>query len=252
MTKYDFINRLRWFAANEGHGLPDEYGHPDYAASRGEAALSGMFARWLDDPSIPGEQLGLNWICDLGRYLVEAYAEFSTDPRWSDAREAYQRETGYPIPDLIDVHAGGLHRALVAHSVCRLMPLLAEAPWLRGMLESTLGAQMEVIDHAWRRFVRIAYRKLMPRINAERHRGNAGVFGSTTLMTWAIAGRVMFTFERPSGQMTYVADESDMYGLRSGANVPGAPYAECVAMIEDVIAHWDPDKLQRSFTVGIG
>lgn len=252
MTKQEFINRLRWFAANEGDGLPDEYGHPDYAPSRGETMLAGMLARWLDESGVPdGDQFD-NWERDIPRYVVEAYADFATDPKWELARDAYRKELFYDIPDLVDVYAGGLHRTLVAHSVCRLMPLLAEAKWLKSMLESTLNAQMEVIDHAWRRFVRVAYRKLMPRIKTERHRGNAGVFGSTRLLTFDCAGRVMFTFQRGDGQITYVADASDMYGNRAGPNAPGAPYAECVAMIEDVIAHWDVDKLLPSSTVGIG
>lgn len=252
MTKQEFINRLRWFAANEGRGLPDEYGHPDYAPSRGEAILAGMFARWLDKSGVPeGDDL-CEWVRDLPQYVTEAYAEFASDPKWHAARRAYRIRTGYDIPDLVDANVGGVHRALVAYSVCRLLPLLADAKWLRPMLESTLGAQMAVIDHAWRRFVRVAYRKLMPRIKAELHRGNVGMFGSTKLLTFDCAGRVMFTFQRDTGTITYVADASDMYGTRSGPNFPGAPYAECVAMIEDVIAHWDIDKLQRSDTVGIG
>jgi len=191
-------------------------------------------------------------VLDVPKYVVEAYADFSADPKWEAERLAYRTETGCDIPDLVDAHAGGLHRTLVAHSVCRLLPLLAKAPWLKAMLESTLGAQMAVIEHAWRRFVRVAYRKLMPRVKAERHRGNAGMFGTTKLMTFDCAGRVMFTFQRDSCQITYVADASDMYGNRSGPNAPGAPYAECVAMIEDVIAHWDIDKLQPSDAVEIG
>lgn len=252
MNKQTFINKLRWFAANEGAGLPDEYGHPDYAPSRGESMLAGMLARWLDESGVPDGDGTSAWTRDLPEYVVEAYSEFATDPKWELARDAYHKATDHDIPDLIDAYAGGIHRTLVAHSVCRLLPLLADAKWLRPMLESSLNAQMLVIDHVWRRFVRIAYRKLMPRIKSELHRGNVGVFGSTKLLTFDCAGRVMFTFQRDSGTITYIADASDMYGNRSGPNAPGAPYAECVAMIEDVIAHWDADKLQRSDTIGIG
>lgn len=251
MNKREFIDKLRWFAANNGTGLPDEYGHPNYRPSRGETSLAEMFARWLEDQDI-SEEPYTNWIRNLPRLIVEAYAEFVIDPRWEPARGAYEIETGHPIPDLVDVYTGGLHRVLVASSVSRLMPLLAGERWLGAAIEATLGAQQSVIDHAWWRFVRVAYRELMSRIKTERHRGNTGTFGATTLMTWACAGRVLFTFEGGSGQVTYVADDSDMYGLRSGANVPGAPYAACVAMIEEVIKNWDIDKMQRSATVGLG
>lgn len=252
MNKQEFIIRLQEFAANEGVGLPDEYGHPDYAPGRGEAMLASMFANWLSASACPDEESGLVWARDIPQLVVESYADFAYSPEWSAPRRAYRKRTDHDIPDLVDVYAGGLHRSLVAHSVCRLMPLLAEAPWLRSMLESTLGAQMEVIDHAWRRFVKVAYRKLMPRIKAESHRGNSGQFGSTALLTYAMAGRVMFTFERASGSITYVADDGDVWGSRSGPNSPCAPYAECVAMIEEVIANWDQDKLQSSETVGLG
>lgn len=256
MNKQEFISKLRWFAENKGAGLPDEYGHPDYAPSRGETLLAYLLARYLDDPGIPGESPGINWLVDLPRHLVEAYAEFSTARRWSDARLAYKHQTGHDIPDLVDAHKGGLHRLLVAHSVARLMQLLAGecGGWLKSRIESTCEAQNEVIDHAWRQFIRVAYRKIMPRIKKERHRGNTGTFGTTDLLTYVMAGRVMFTFRRggDSGPyMTYVADDSDMYGSRSGPNSPGAPYAECVAMIEDVIAHWDADKLVCSDSVRI-
>jgi hypothetical protein len=252
VNKQEFITRLQMFALDEGRGLPDEYGHPDYAPGRGETMLASMFANWLSASACPDEESGLVWARDIPQLIVEAYADFAYSPEWSAARRAYRIRTDHDIPDLVDVYAGGLHRSMVAHSVCRLMPLLAEAPWLRSMLESKLGAQMEVIDHAWRRFVKIAYRKLMPRIKAESHRGNSGRFGATTLVTYAMAGRVMFTFQRPSGSMTYVADDSDPWGNRSGPNSPGAPYAECVAMIEDVVANWDADKLKPSKTAGIG
>jgi hypothetical protein len=252
VNKREFITRLNMFALNDGRGLPDEYGHPDYSPGRGETMLASMFATWLAESSCPDEEIGINWVRDIPHFVVEAYADFVSDPKWSAGRRAYRIRTDRDIPDLVDVYAGGIYRTLVALGVCRLMPLLAEAPWLRSMLESTLGAQMEVIDHAWSKFVKVAYRKIMPRIKAEPHRGNSGQFGATTLMTYAMAGRVMFTFQRESGSMTYVADDGDAWGNRSGPNSPGAPYAECVAMIEEVVANWDADKLKPSETVGIG
>ena len=194
---------------------------------------------------MPDKQDGLSWTADIPLYLVEAYSDFRTDPKWKACRAAYRVQTGNDIPDLLDVQAGGVHRTLVAHSVCRLMPLLADATWWLGSrLEATLGAQMAVIDHAWRRFVKLTYRKLLPRIKTETHSVRSGTFGETMLRISEGLGRVQFDFHRPSGSITYVADASDMWGNRSGANFPGAPYHECVAMIEDVIANWDADKLQ--------
>lgn len=212
MNKQEFITRLEEFALNEGRGLPDEYGHPDYSPGRGETMLASMFANWLSASACPDEESGLVWARDIPQLVVEAYADFASARKWSAARRAYRIRTDHDVPDLVDVHSGGIHRALVAHSVC----------------------------------------SLMPRIKAEPHRGNSGQCGSTALLTYAMAGRVMFTFERASGSITYVADDGDVWGNRSGPNSPGAPYAECVAMIEEVIAHWDQDKLQPNETVGLG
>ena len=248
MNKPYLVDRLRWFAVNKGVGLPDEYGHPDYRASRGEALLAGLLACWIGE-SVPDHDDLVNFSSYLPGVVVEAYAALSTEPRWEEARRAYRDLTGRDIPDLVDAHAGGIHRALVAHDVCRLLPLLTREEWLRGALESTLGAQMQVVDHAWRRFVRRAYRELMPRIRDEAHRGNSGRFGSTTLLTYDIAGRVMFTFRRGTGDVTYVADAGDMYGWRSGPNTLGAPYAECVSMIEEVVERWDLGVMRQCDTV---
>lgn len=243
MNKRDLIDRLRWFWACDGAGLPDECGHPDYRGMVGEATLAGMLARWIEESDVPDDELE-NFSSYLPCVVVEAYSEISKDPKWKEARQAYRQETGQDVPDLVDAHAGGLYRILVASSVCRLIPLLTGEKWLRGRLTSTLDAQSIVIDHAWRRFVAAAYRELMPRIEGELHIGNSGVFGSTRLSTYEIAGRVSFKFSRDSGSITYVAEASDMYGCRSGANVPDAPYAECVAMIEDVIQHWNIDEMR--------
>jgi len=255
--KKDFIAALRHFTLTRGTQTSDGYGRVGYRPTRGELLLTDALADYLADPHVPNEVMGINWFNDLGYYLVEAFSAFRTEPCWVTLRAAYQAETGYEIPDLINLHEGGLHRWLVVHELVRLMPILSmQGEWLGTRLECLFGAQMQVIDHAWQRFVRVAYRKLIPRIKMEQHRGNKGEFGTTptTLMTYAVAGRVMFTFMRNNNaaSITYVADDSDMYGFRAGPNVPNTPYAECVAMIDDVVDYWDVDKLVKSDTVGIG
>lgn len=244
MNKADFIAALRNFAETKGQGIPDEYGHADYSPSRGEVTLARMLADWLTLNSAPHADYSA-WIRDLPQYLIEAFSDFRTDDAWRDGRTWYQKECERDIPDLVDVEAGGIHRVLVVHSLLRLIPLLSKAPWLTQRIDAALNAQSEVIDHAWRRFVKVGYRKLLPKLKTTTHRGNAGVFGSTTLRTFEIAGRVMFSFHRGQAFVSYVGDDGDMYGNRSGAQTYGAPYYQCAAMIDDVVAHWDMDKLQR-------
>ena len=253
IRKQTFIEKLRHFARVEGRGIRDEYGHVDYSPQRGETVLARMIAAYLTRPEIEDRWPEDNWFLSLPNYLVTAFEAFRTEPEFEAGRKAYALVTdNHEIPNLVDAYAGGLHRLLVAHGIARLMSVLSGEAWLRDALEDRFGAQMQAIETAWRRFVSVAYAKLIVRINAERHRGNAGIFGATKLMTWACAGRVMCTFEGPEGQMTFVADDSDPTGERSGPNSPGAPWQLCVDMINEVTDHWDIDKLQRSDTVGIG
>lgn len=251
MNKIEFINRLRWFVANEGRGLQDEYGHPDYSPGRGETILMGMFAKWLHDSDVPERSEYARWFVDLPDLVVEAFQDFSSAPEWEDARRAYKIRTSNPVPDIANAYTRGLHGLLVACEVTRLLPLLANAPWLSKDLHLKVNAEMEVIDLAWKRFVKIVYRKLLPHLNANNHRGYKGRFGSTELLTFGCAGRIMFTFTRGTATMTYVADDGDVFGYRSGPNSPGAPYQECVSMIEDVIENWDANKLEHSDDVGM-
>jgi hypothetical protein len=251
-----FIGCLRLFVKCKGRGLPDEYGHPDYAPSRGEVLLAGAFADYLSQDSVPNGDQHENWHKDLGRYLVDAYTEFRTADRWDSLRAEHGRqvEGRWDIPDLLDIR-GGVYRALLTHSLCRLMPLLAgeeNEHWLRASLQSYFDGQNTVVHQSWDRFVRVAYRGLMPRIKDETHRGNSGVFGDTELMTYDCAGRVLFGFKRGDSGVTFIADASDMYGLRSGLQTARAPYQECVAMIDDVTDHWDMARMKRSDSIGIG
>lgn len=249
--KASFIAALRNFAKTSGRDTPDGYGRTGFRPSRGTVPLVLGIAEYLDGPEIPGEESGLNWIADLPKHLDDAFTAFRTEARWSNLRAAYKDDTGHDVPDIVNVHVDGLHRLLVVHEIVRLMPILAESPWLSERLAVHLGAQQACIDQAWRAFVRVGYRDLLPRIKSEDHRGNRGEFGSTTLLTYAMAGRVMFTFSRGDESVTYVADDSDMYGCRAGMNVPSTDYATCVSMIGEVTAKWRTAAMVRSDSIGM-
>lgn len=254
MSKQTFIERLKHFARVDGRGIRDEYGHDDYCPQRGQTVLAHMIATYLERPWIEDCWPEDNWFHNLPNILVSAFEAFRTEPEseFRAGRLVYASEVdGREIPNLVDAYAGGLHRLLVAQGIARLMSVLSGETWLRGALEDRFGAQMQAIETAWRRFVSVAYAKLIKRVNSESHRGNVGTFGNTELMTWACAGRVMFTFKSPEGTMTYVADDADPTGERSGPNVPGAPWQACVDMIVEVTDHWDLDKMQRNDSVRI-
>jgi hypothetical protein len=297
-TKTKFVAAIRKFLATGETTTP---GDREYRPSRGELELVHAIADYfVAHDEIVDKESGLNWLCDLGRHLVDAFVEFRTHEKHTALREIYRSQTeGNEIPDLLDIR-GGYTFGNVTRDLTRLMPMIAGrcgGEWLERDLESTFQAQSVVIDHAWRRFVRECYRPIAPRIKAESHRGNSGLFGRTTLRSYVMAGRIMFTFARSdklpdvamldklvgfietegvsaenklaaieallmtrqsldrgpdAHQVSFVGDDSDMTGCRSGMNYPNTPYTECVAMIEDVIANWKPDRFVEDRHVSLG
>lgn len=252
--KKNFIAALRRFTEVGGSQLYDPvYKRTGYSEYRGERTLAKGIAAYLDDPKIPGDTI--NWHRDLCEHLVDAFVEFRIHKKWESLRGAYLLEANEEIPDLVEVHIGGLHRLLMVNQLARLCTVLSGELWLQDKLEAHFHAQQHCIDQAWERFVRVGYRELMPRIKEESHRGNKGEFGSTTLMTYCMAGRCMFTFLRGEDggpTMTYVADDSDMWGVRSGSNATATPYAECVSMINEVTDNWDMKKMKKDAKIGMG
>jgi len=251
--KGHFISMLKHFSTYGGKGIYDPiYDRPDYQPEwRGDRALACGLAKYLE--AVPGDVEGINWYTDLADHLVDAFEEFRTLEKWEGLRREYAFATeGNEIPDLVNCHIDPIRRSLVANSMTHLVTVLAGETWLQSKLEAVFHAQQECIDLAWRRFVRVCYREMMPRIAKERHRGNRGKFGSTVLLTYDIAGRTVFTFRRGEGDgpsVSYVADSSDMWGVRSGGNFATTPYRECISMIEEVTDNWSLDEMKECDSV---
>lgn len=259
-NKQNFIFNLRRFAEVGGDQIFDVvYDRMGYRENRGERLLAAALAKYLDRPEIPSDTSGINWHKDLGMHLVDAFVEFRVGQKWQQLRLDYLAASGDEVPDLVNVHVGGLTRMLTASKMAYLCAVMAGEPWVRDDLDGLFEAQQRTIDQAWRRFVRVGYRELMPRIKSEDHRGNKGIFGMTELLTYEMAGRVMFTFQCKgdlsglgSGSVTYVADASDMYGGRSGSNATSTPFMTCIEMINEVCDLWSLDKMARADEVGFG
>src|SRR5271167_2353532 len=117
--KATFITALRRFAEVGGDDLWDPvYDRKGYCPHRGEQTLALGIAKYLDDPTIPGDTLGINWYCDLHSHLVDAFVEFRAHEKWAALRKAYEIKTeGNEIPDLVEVHIGGLHRLLTVNQI---------------------------------------------------------------------------------------------------------------------------------------
>jgi len=252
--KQEFIDALKEFVTHGGKTTPSGYRNDSaYSPHRGELLLmAGVADFFRMSPQIVDSELGVNWCHYLPEWLDEAFVALRTESAWKPLREQYRNLTdGNDVPSLVNAHEGGLHRSLVVGQIVRLLPILAfgvdgrSRSWLEKHLSEYVFAQDRAIEQAWHRFIRGPYRKLMPRIRKESHRGNKGTFGKTKLLSYAMAGRVMFTFSRGNDSMTFVADDGDMYGHRAGMNAPTSPFLKVIEMVHDVVEHWDIDKFQE-------
>lgn len=228
---------------------------------RGMAGLLIAVADYFEEhDEIPEEISGCNWCHDLGDHLVDAFEEFRNDPKYEALRANYLAVTEgrCRIPSLVDVRGGFDHGHVTFHLAKVMGEVTKEihgGDWLAADLEARFDAQKTVLAEVWQTFIRRCYRRgLYDRIKDEEHRGNSGEFGKTTLLTYAMAGRIMFTIQREGCGITFVADDSDASGCRSGMNFPtdGLPFTTLVEMIEDVVTNWDIDKLVPDEKVGIG
>lgn len=257
-----FLALLEEFVVHSGRRTPDGYGRSSRNPLRGETTLVNGVVAYLQRPEVPTSCIGARWVYHLDHYLVDAFEAMRTEAGYAGLRDMYRQETGgEDVPDLLELHlgVGQLHRTMVVYSLVSLCATLSglcngdgertPCEWLRAKLEATFNAQAHVVDGAWLGFVRKAYREFAPRIKAESHRTNVGVFGATTLRTFACAGRVLYNFSRDDGseylnELCYIADESDMHGRRAGPNTTRTRYNKCVEMIEEVTSLWSLDAMK--------
>ena len=66
-------------------------------------------------------------------------------------------------------------------------------------------------------------------------------YGTTKMLVYAIAGRIMITFQRSDDQFTVVGDESDY--TRTGLQSMSCTVDIAKSMVQDVIDHWKNIKL---------
>lgn len=253
MHKEEFLTRFAEALRTDGASINDSVGRRGYSFLKLEKELLNEILGWLRPCSLADPHS--YWLAYLDQFLAEANEAFQHSDKYKDFREWWSKNDQYPLPDLFNCHVGGLPRTLYTHAIAHFMGSVAEGPWLTSRLLEDFNAQQQCIDQAWRTFVRKAYRPYMARVREESHRGNKGVFGNTELLTWAGIGRVMFTFKRGQEfkpgyeQVSFVADDGDPYGYRSGANHSSSPYRTCIDMIEEVTKFWDIDKMQESKSV---
>jgi hypothetical protein len=244
--KAAYVAELRALVADPDHFWDPIYKRRGVGLGASSAILLSALADYLEGPHIV-EHDGCSFFHYLPRRVADAFDLFLGGASYHDLRERYRAATGEDLPSWEDAHVGGLHRVCEVQNLCYHLAVCAgeSHAWMRSALTAAADAQRAIIDQAWRRFVRRCYRPMMARMKREGADGYHGEFGETRLETGGSAGRVCFEFRRPGGRLTYVADDSDLHGERSGANTTTTPYAECVAMIDEVVALWRMAAMER-------
>ena len=78
-------------------------------------------------------------------------------------------------------------------------------------------------------------------VNKCRTHDMSADYGTTKMLVYAIAGRIMITFQRSDDQFTVVGDESDY--TRTGLQSMSCTVVIAKSMVQDVIDHWKNIKL---------
>lgn len=105
-------------------------------------------------------------------------------------------------------------------------------------------AEQSLMKQEFQRFVNQVHRKgLFDVISACKNPGMSGEFGKTTLRSYVLAGRLMYTFVRSSGDdyeesITFVCSDDDPNAMDAGLQTCYASLDGALAMFRNVITHW--------------
>ncbi len=102
-------------------------------------------------------------------------------------------------------------------------------------------AAINVLEGLVKAFKKNVAPSLWKEVNKCRTHGMSATYAATRMLVYAIAGRVMITFQRGSDQFTLVGDESDH--KRTGLQSMNCTVDTAESMVKDVIDHWRNVKL---------
>lgn len=228
---------------------------PQRGRMRGQATFALYLASYVEHLTIPADQEYDFWDIDnhIPRIIVGAIRAFekSEEPWIIEFRKTYEKETEQPFYDPTHVYSGNNVAAVLEVEMIKELVhgiMGPRADYLRNNIDALLNAERHVVGLRFAQFEdQVYYVGGMSKIIAKcRFKGMSGKFGATTLRSYAIAGRLMFTFARGSGEnedsVSFVCEEDDLIGLNGGLQSCYAELPIALAMIEDVIANWPSNK----------
>lgn len=238
--------------------------------TRGLWPVIQMLVHYFGDPSIPEyEFTGISHA--LAMHIVRAVdiLRTSEDTKVLTLRHSYEweMEGRESVPNLADVAFGGLARTGLCLTLSRdLAKFICGEEYLR--LEKDLvayfTAQDTVVMQMVDRFDFMVYQQgLCAIIDDSRDRGMAGTFGTTSLRSYRMTGRIMFTLARriegetiihgDKGEkikrlpyqelsVSFVGEDGKRADSRFGIQSMQADLPTILSMFEDVIRNWPKDQ----------
>lgn len=228
---------------------------PKPGRTRDQAIFALFLASYIEKLTIPADAEYDFWHIDnhIPSIIVGAIRAFekSEEPWIVEFRKTYEKETEHPFYDPTRVYSGNnINEVLEIEMVKGLIYAIMgpRAKHLKHDIDLLLNAERHVIALRFAQFQDQVYHVggLSKMIAECRFKGMSGQFGETTLRSYAICGRLMFTFARGSGEnedsVNFVCEEDDLIGIGGGLQSCYAELPIALAMIEDVIANWTANK----------
>lgn len=248
MHKIELIGRLKQFASGGGMS-----GH---AGWRGQRPFARFFADWLERLEIPSDEKYEFWDIrpHLPQLLVDALEVLRTsEDEWVlPHRAAFEGDVGYEVPNVIDVGESYiLYQSSTAHTVLGFLMDEILGDGYPGIIEGVMAyctVQHTALQVRFDRFARLVFRRgLHDLIQECEYRGMDGLFGKTTLRSYVLAGRLMFTFAREIDEhnehtISFVLDEEDALGLSAGIQSIYTDFRTAFEMIDEVVECWPDDR----------
>lgn len=247
MKQAQLINALKAFGITNREPKPGR--------TRGQATFALFLASYIEKLTIPADQEYEFWNIDnhIPSIIVGAIRAFekSEEPWIVEFRKTYEKEIEHPFYDPTRVYAGNnVHEVLEVEAIKSLIRDIMgpKADYLQQNIDLLLNAERHVIALRFAQFQDQVYHVggLSKIIAKCQFKGMSGKFGETTLRTYAIAGRLIFTFARGNGEnedsVSFVSEDDDPIGISGGLQSCYAELPVALAMIEEVIANWSTNK----------
>jgi hypothetical protein len=257
MHKRELIEKLAAFSA-----MTPSRESPKW---KGQVCFAEFLIYYLNNLHIPSDERYDFWNIEpyLPQLMVDAFEQLRTgsDEQIIAFRKQYEEETGYEVPNIIDLGASDiLHQgSTVQTTLGFMMRDVTGHAWVESQIDTYCNAQKHVLQQTFDKFLRLVYRRgLGDMIEKCPARGMTGEFNGTDLRAYVLAGRIMFTFAkridsakndaRPvcnEHSVSFVAEEGDPLGLSAGLQSVYADFRTALDMIEDVIKCWPQDEAEQ-------